>query len=247
MVCDRFDGVIPLRDVLVFDTIQGGELRVGDFNPGLIEGVDELGGDAQAGSGGGAAQVLQDVLHAVEHQARPMLGHLAEQPVLDRVVFRGAGRIVQDRDLEAERAGEFLLQEVFPGPRPAAVAAAGVGENHQLGGIGITHPALGLPPLGNALGGELRRVVRAADAEAASVGMQIVDAIRHRQAVGQGAKVMVMNRLGCAAPLGAGVLEPSDEFFFLGVHTGHRDAVALAALACGRDFLKLLVALPRAG
>ena len=88
-----------------------------------------------------------------------MFGDLAEQPMFDGVVFGGAGGVVGDGDLQVEPIGENMLQEILPGAGPTAVAAAGIGEDDNLGGIGVAQAALAVPPLCDALDRKLRGVV----------------------------------------------------------------------------------------
>ncbi len=89
------------------------------------------------------------------------------------------------RDLNVERIGNEVLQIEFPGAGPTAVAAPGICENHDLSGIGISLETFRLPPLGNAIDRKLRRVVRTAHIETSSIGLQIVNAIRHDNSVGE--------------------------------------------------------------
>ena len=69
-----------------------------------------------------------------------------------------------------------------------------------------------MPPLGDGVSGEGRRVVGDADKHRAEVGCHIVDAKRKSHPNCIGAEVMVIDVYRCKIPFSAIVLEVSDEF-----------------------------------
>ena len=146
-------------------------------------------------------------------------------------------------DVKVELVRKDMLQEILPCPGTAAVAAAGICEKDNLTGIGITLSALGLPPLRNALDRKLRRVVREADVETAGIGMQVIDSIGHGNAVGKRAKIMIINLLRLTPPLGTGILEASDQLFFLAINTDQGNRFALTSGAYQCNLLELFVTL----
>ena len=121
------------------------------------------------------------------------------------------------------RVGKAVLQEVFPCVRTAAIAASAVGEDDQLCGLGIACLAFGFPPLRNALGSELWRIVGFLDKEAAGIGGHIVNPVGNGHALGIGGEVVIVDPFGRISPLRARVAEASDQLLFLGVNADDRD------------------------
>ena len=165
--------------------------------------------------------------------------------MLDGVVLGTAGGIVGDGDFEAVGIAEGMLQGVLPGAGVAAVAAAAVGEDSELGGVGIAALTGGSPPVVETVDREERRVVGVADDDGAVVGEQVVDAVGNGEAVGEGAEVVVEDLDGLLFPGGAGVLEVADEFLLLGVDADQGAVLGGATTLEGGDELKLGVAVGR--
>ena len=67
------------------------------------------------------------------------------------------------------------------------------------------------------MSGEGRRVVGDANADGAAVVGRIVNAVVDAHSAGIGAEVVIVHRNRRGIPLGAGVLEVTDQFPFLGV------------------------------
>src|SRR5688572_13038082 len=112
--------------------VDGGEFGVGDFESGGVGAGVEVSPDREAGAGGGAADELDDDLAADEWSSAPVLGDVAEHPVLDLVPLAGAGREVADADAQAGLVGE-ALELGLPPSGAAAVAAATVCGDQRLG------------------------------------------------------------------------------------------------------------------
>ena len=136
-----------------------------------------------------------------------------------------------------------VLQVELPGPRPAAVAAAAVGEDLQSFGPGIALATLGAPPFLDAVDGKRRGVGGSADEDRAGIGQRVVDPVGDGAALGLGRKIVILHQFGGAIPFGAGILERADEFLLLGIDADDRGALGGAALAQCRDALELVVAI----
>ena len=95
------DPVTPFWVPLVSGEVDGGDLFLGDFDLGRVDGRVQAGVDLQAGAGGGRADQVDDHLVAGQRPAAPVEADEAEQPVLDFVPFRGPGREVAEFELEA--------------------------------------------------------------------------------------------------------------------------------------------------
>ena len=150
-----------------------------------------------------------------------------------------------DGDFEAVGIAEGMLQGVLPGAGVAAVAAAAVGEDGELGGVGIAALTGGSPPVVETVDREERRVVGVADDDGAVVGEQVVDAVGNGEAVGEGAEVVVEDLDGLLFPGGAGVLEVADEFLLLGVDADQGAVLGGATTLEVGDELELGVAVGR--
>jgi hypothetical protein len=86
------------------------------------------------------------------------------------------------------------------------------------------------------------RVVRDTYEDRASVGEQVIDPIRDRDADGIGAEIVIIDAHRRAIPLGAIVLEVADEFSFFGIDTDNGKPLTLKAGTQRRDVSELLVA-----
>ena len=132
--------------------------------------------------------------------------------MLDGIPFGSAGGIMSNGYGKSEAVAELALQFGFPGAGTAAVAAAGVSKDEQLPAAMIAINAVALPPTGDGVGGEGCRIMRDADEDRASVGEQIIDAIRDGDADGIGTEVVIIDAHGRATPLNAIVFEIADQF-----------------------------------
>jgi hypothetical protein len=93
---------------LVSGDVDGGDLFVCDFDFLGVGGLVESGVDVQAGVGRGRGDQLDHDLVAGEWLAAPVEADEAEQPVLDLVPLRGAGREVADLERQAGVVSELL-------------------------------------------------------------------------------------------------------------------------------------------
>jgi len=104
--------------------------------------------------------------------------------VLDRVPFGSAGRVMGNGYSEPKAVAELALKFGFPGAGTATVAAAGIGQDEQLPAAAVAVRAVALPPAGDGVHGKGGGVMRDAYQDRASVGEQVINAVRDRDAVG---------------------------------------------------------------
>jgi len=109
---------------------------------------------------------------------------------------------VSDRDDEAVRIAEAILDPVLERAIAVAIAASPVGQDEKLGGVRIAKLALLAPPACEVVGGELGCVVRGSHVESPSVGEDVVEAVGDRKAMRVGAEVVVVDQGGgtCQPP-----------------------------------------------
>src|SRR4029077_4251774 len=154
---------------------------VGDLDALLIGPLIERTLDLEPGFGCRCGDQLDHCSAADEWLGAPVLCDVAEQPVLDLVPFRCAGRIVADLDRHGDLVCQ-LLQLDLPQPRARAVGPPAVCRDHQLTHAGVARAPNPIEPSADRLHRELGRVVRDADADPADVGGRVVDAMRHHLA-----------------------------------------------------------------
>ena len=119
------DGVIPLCMEVVARYGEGAHFGVFDLDAFFIVVGVEFAGDLEScGRGGGGDQVDHGET-AGERAGAPVLRDLAEHAVLDLVPFRGAGRIMANRQRETGLVGE-LLQFCAPQARARRVGATAI-------------------------------------------------------------------------------------------------------------------------
>src|SRR5437016_13635713 len=95
-------------------------------------------------------------------------------------------------DGESKTVAELALEFGFPGAGTATVAAAGIGKDEQLAATLVAIRAVTLPPASDGMGGEGGCVMRDADEDRASVGEQVIDTVRDRDADGIGAEIVII-------------------------------------------------------
>ena len=159
-----------------------------------------------------------------------------------RIPLRAACRIVGHGDREPVHIAETVLEGVLPRAGAVGVAAAAIGEQDELGGLGIAGSAFAAPPSSEVVDGEEGGVGGDADRDEAAVGERVVDAVGDGQAGGMGAEVVVVDRDRGRLPRDAGVAEASDQLFFLGVDAEDRGVEAGTVTAQAVDELELVVA-----
>jgi hypothetical protein len=198
---------------------------------GILAGV-ELAAHGEAGFGGGGRDQLDDDAIADEWFGAPVLADEGKEAVLDFVPLAGAGRQVADHDVDAELVGQ-LLQFAFPQPhaRPVAAAAPSLrwgrrGGDQQSGGVGVTPPTDGEPPLADAVHREGGRVMVDADTDPPRIGREVVDPVRHRATQFLDQEVMDPDffRVALGTIFAPVVAEIPDQFLFLGVDGDCRPA-----------------------
>ena len=113
------DDVVPLGMKLVRVDIDRVELGVSDPDLVRVGALVQPGIDLKPGAGRGGSDEVDDRLQRDERLAPPVHRDEREQPVLDLVPLRGAGREVADLDLKLGLVGEPLQLDL---PQTHAVA-----------------------------------------------------------------------------------------------------------------------------
>lgn len=149
--------------------------------------------------------------------------------MLDGVPFGSAGGVMSNGYGEPKGVAELALQFGFPGAGTTAVAAAGVGQDQQLATAMVAATAVALPPTGDGVDGEGGRVMRGAYEDRASVGEQVINAIRDRDADRIGTEIVVIDAHWGAVPFDAIVFEVADQFSLLGIDADDGQPLALKA------------------
>ena len=137
--------------------------------------------------------------------------------MLDGIPFGSAGGVVGNGHGEPKAVAELALQFGLPGAGTATVAAAGIGKDEQLSAASVAISPVALPPTGDGVRGEGGRVVGDTDEDRASVGEQVIDTIRDRNADRIGTEIVIINAHGGATPLDAIVFEVANQFSFFGI------------------------------
>src|SRR5271168_833654 len=133
----------------------------------------DIAGYGQAGIGRCRSDELENDLMADEGLAAPVLGDVSEETVLDLVPFAGAGRQMSHGDRQAGFVGQ-ALNLALPKAHSIAVAAAAIGGDHEVSGLGVACFAEAIPPASDALHCEGCRVGVDADVDPALVARNVV-------------------------------------------------------------------------
>src|SRR5450755_1877100 len=138
----------------------------------------------EPGSGACVADEVEDFGVTVERFGGPVFGDFGEQAVLDGIPFGSAGGVVSNGYCEPKAVAELGLKFGLPGAGPATVTTAGIGKDEQLPAATVAISAIALPPAGDGVHGKGCGVLRDAYQDRASVGEQVINAVRDRDAVG---------------------------------------------------------------
>src|SRR3954469_20382088 len=223
--CDKLlagaQAVVPFPMKLVPLEGQFSKLFVRHLEPSFVGILVQLGPNVEPCFGGRAADQIDHDLAADQGASAPVVGDVAEHPMLDRVPLAGSGWKVTDLDLDAELIGQ-LLQLAFPQAIP--VAAATIRRNQHAAGLGIAWMTHFFPPAPDAFDGEFGGVVIDPNADPTLIGGDIVDAVGRDLAEVRINEIIDANflRLSFWLPFLATVLEIADQFLLLGVDGNHR-------------------------
>ena len=124
---------------------------------------------------------------------------------------------------------ELALKFGLPGSGTATVTAPGIGKDEQLPAAMVAIGAVALPPACDGVSGEGGGVMRDAHEDRASVGKQVVDTVRDRDADGIGTEIVIIDAHGHPIPLGAIVLEVADQFSLFGINADDGKPLTLKA------------------
>ncbi len=150
--------------------------------------------------------------------------------MLDGIPFGGTGGIVSDRNSEAECIAQLFLDFGFPYPGSATVAAARVRQDQKFGSMAPSTRSFALPPCGDRMGGEGRRIVRDANADRTAVVRRVVNAVGDAYSAGIGEEVVIVYQNGRAIPFGSGALEVANHFPFLAIDADDWQTLPLEAV-----------------
>ena len=181
------------------------------------------------GSGAGVADEVEDFGITVKRLGSPVFGNFGEQAVLDGIPFGSASGVMSNGNGEPKTVADLALKFGFPGACSATVAAASVGKDEQLPAAKVAIRAVALPPAGDGVRGESGGVMRDTHKDRASIGKQVVDTVRDRDANGIGTEIVIIDAHGRAIPFDAIVLEIADQFSLFGVDADDGKPLALKA------------------
>src|SRR5260370_12180883 len=105
--------------------------------------------------------------------------------MFDRVPLGASSGIVAHRHSYADTIGDLYLEAFFPGADAAPIAATGVSQHQEMiGAKREARSAFGLPPRGDGIGRERRRISRGANIDEAAIVRDVVHAVRHGSSEG---------------------------------------------------------------
>jgi hypothetical protein len=139
--------------------------------------------------------------------------------------------------------GQLRLEFCFPSAATIAVTTAGIAQDEELSGAWITEQSLLAPPMCDSVSGEGGCVMGDADYDRASIGEQIIDAVRDGDARGIGAEVVIVDQAGTQIPARTGIFEIADQFAFFGIDADDGETAALKSVAKIAEVEELMVAI----
>ncbi len=173
------DCVVPISVELVLPHFDRCEFLVRDLNALFVLALIERCVDSKSLSRCGVADQIDNDGAADEWFASPILGDVAEHPMLNLVPLTGPRREMAHGDPKIEVIRK-LLKTAFPQPRTTAVTPSRVCCNQQLPRLRVDTRSHFPPPTSNRGNGKLRRVAINADADPPFVLRDIVNTIGNR-------------------------------------------------------------------
>ena len=114
----------------------------------------QVGADFEPGGCGGPTDQTEDLVVVGERLGGPVPGDLAEQAAFNRVVLGSAGGVVGHGDGESQSITQVPLELLLPSPTRSGIAAAGVGQDQQVLGVGVAQASFLTPPAGDGSDGK---------------------------------------------------------------------------------------------
>src|SRR4051794_17516026 len=239
----RMNGVVPLWTDIMHLEVQCRHHLVWDLHPFGIDRGHQMRLDTQPRRRPRLPNVLHHHLERPQRTPRPCLADLAEQPMLDRIPFRRACRVVTHRDTQPEAIGHLHLQPLLPHSRPRTIAAATIRFDQQSRGSWKALLHLTRTLLRNSVHSKGCRVRRLPNVDRPAIVLPIIDPVWHGSTNGILRKIMRIDHLSLLTPDLASVLEVPNQLFLLGVDADHRLVGRLMHRSLSQDLLKLLVSL----
>ena len=222
---------------------KGLKLLRGRLCAGGIVATVEMCGDRKAGSSSGGADETEDLRIAIERLAGPVFRDLREEAVLDGIPFGSAGWVVGNGEGQPEGICQLRLEFGFPGTATTAIAAAGVAQDEDLSGTWIAERSLLPPPMSDRVSGKGGCVMRDANHDGASIGEEIIDAVRYGDAGGVRAEIVIVDQARGQIPAHSGILEIADQFALLGIHADDGVAPTLESVPKIAEIEELIIAI----
>jgi hypothetical protein len=150
---------------------------------------------------------------------------------------------VGDGEGEAVGIGQLRLELGFPSAATIAVTAAGIAQDKELAGAWIAERSFLAPPMCNGVSREGGCVMGDTDHNRATIGEQIIDAVRDGDARGIGAEVVIVDPAGRQIPARTGIFEIADQFAFFSIDANDGETMALKSVAQIAEVEELMVAI----
>ena len=235
----RYD-VIPVVKGVVEDDLPGKPFieRLTHLPLDFVRFVDNLCQDLETRFGHCFRSSAACIIDGIERRPAPRTRNLGEEAVLDGIELGAVRRIVHDEDFQANAVSKIhkvLLDDTVS----AGVGSATVAEDDEHLGIRVEMLHVAVPDTLYVFTYKLRGVVAGANGKVSGVVRQVIDAVRHNRAVGEGLEVMVegLGR-GSAVHLPA-TLEVADHLLLLGIDADDGDTRLDAAALSGANLHEL--------
>jgi len=131
----------------------------------------------------------------------------------------------------------------FPGAATIAIAAAGVAQDEDLAGARVAERSLLPPPMSDRVSGKGGCVMRDANHDGASIGEEIIDAVRYGDADRVGAEIVIVDQARGQIPACPGILEIADQLALLGIDANDGKTTALESVSQIAEVEELIIAI----
>ncbi len=199
------DDIVPLTTLAQVFDVELLHLGIRHLLSFYIDTIQQSRSDGQSCPSGRPTKIGKHRVQTAQRLARPIPTDLAEQAMLDGIPFGAPGRIVANRHSQPIAVAHLCLQWVLQAAWTTPIAATGIRQDQEPGGLRKPLAAHIAPPARHRRHGKLRWIGRRTDIHRPSPATHLIDPIRDSTHYRILRKVMHIDSVSFLAPGSSGI------------------------------------------